>query len=52
MVQVVLAAGVSVLLTTSAVIVNTVIVVIYVISLNCCGHRVDINHILHFLFSS
>merc|ERR1719402_2122650 len=52
MVQVVLAAGVSVLLTASAVIVNTVIVVIYVISLNCCGHRVDINHIFHLLFSS
>ena len=33
MVQVVLAAGVSVLLTASAVIVNTVIVVVYVISL-------------------
>ena len=33
MVQVVLAAGVSVLLTASTVIVNTVIVVIYVISL-------------------
>merc|ERR1719430_2618762 len=52
MVQVVLAAGVSVLLTASAVIVNTVIVVIYVISLNCCGDRVDINHIFHLLFSS
>merc|ERR1719244_2304883 len=45
MVQVVLAAGVGVLLTASAVIVNTVIVVIYVISLNCCGDRVDINDI-------
>merc|ERR1719402_1107743 len=52
MVQVVLAAGVSVLLTASAVIVNTVIIVIYVISLNCCGHRVDINHIFHLLFGS
>merc|ERR550519_671263 len=52
MVQVVLAAGVSVLLTASAVIVDTVIVVIYVISLNCCGDRVDINHIFHLLFSS
>merc|ERR1712055_467345 len=52
MVQVVLAAGVSVLLTASAVIVNTVIVVIYMISLNCCGDRVDINHIFHLLFSS
>merc|ERR1719289_657419 len=52
MVQVVLAVGVSVLLTASAVVVNTVIVVIYVISLNCCGDRVDINHIFHLLFSS
>merc|ERR1719220_2929630 len=52
MVQVVLAAGVSVLLTASAVIVDTVIVVIYVISLNCCGDRVDINNIFHLLFSS
>merc|ERR1740131_414744 len=52
MVQVVLAAGVSVLLTASAVIVNTIIVVIYVISLNCRGDWVDINHIFHLLFSS
>merc|ERR1719244_2450208 len=52
MVQIVLAAGVCVLLTASAVIVNTVIVVIYVISLNCCGDWVDINHIFHLLFSS
>merc|ERR1719376_1316598 len=52
MVQVVLAAGVSVLLTASAVIVNTVIIVIYVISLNCCGDRVDINNIFHLLLRS
>merc|ERR1711931_171896 len=52
MVQVVFAAWVCVLLTASAVIVNTVIIVIYVISLNCCGDRVDINNIFHLLLSS
>merc|ERR1719312_2044171 len=52
MIQVILAARVSVLLAASAVIVNTVMIVIYMIGLNCSGHWVDINHVFHFLFCS
>merc|ERR1719317_84260 len=52
MIQVILAAWVSVLFAASAVIVNTVMIVIYMISLNCCGDWIDINHIFHFLFCS
>merc|ERR1719312_1737139 len=36
MIQVILAAWVSVLLAASVVIVNTVMIIIYMISLNCC----------------
>merc|ERR1719320_497461 len=52
MIQVILAAWVSVLFTASAVIVNTVMIVIYKIGLNCCGDWININHIFHFLFCS